>query len=130
LNILRLRRAPNVCARRLNAGVRRHMTRPNLVLTATAVAELRRLIGFVSYQPVVTIAWSLGGRVTHPDGRTEPRPPGWGVGFYNPEQIPEEEIVHISGIPFVFGQDVKSMELDGQLLDFDGRKFHVRPNAV
>ena len=56
--------------------------------------------------------------------------PHWGVGFYSPQQVPSEYIVHIHDIPFAFAQGAISMRLNGAVLDFRDGNFVVTERAI
>jgi hypothetical protein len=104
------------------------MKQPHLTITAKARVELHRLMGLIrDYRPLATVVWSNGGIATHPDGRSEPLPAGWSVGFHDAAKIPARFVVDIDGIEFALEPNVK---LDGQTLDFDGKCFHVVRDAV
>jgi hypothetical protein len=111
------------------------MERPALRLTTAARKALARATGSIrDYQPVVTVQWSDGGRWwrDQPDGskKSGDLPPGWDVGFYKREEVPESSIVSIDGIDFVFNQGPISMQLDGKFLDFSDEKFIVADSAI
>ena len=103
---------------------------PNLRLTAAARDELVRLMALVSdFSPIASVQWSFDGSFTRPEGTSGSLPDGWDVGFYDRTKVPSEWTQMIDGIPFVLDGG-RMWELDGRILDFDGRKFRVVQSAI
>jgi hypothetical protein len=103
---------------------------PDLRLTAAAHDELVRLMGLISdFTPIASVQWGSDGWFTRPDGTGGPLPDGWDVGFYDRLKVPPEWVQVIDGVPFVL-DGARMRELDGRILDFDGRKFRVVGSAI
>jgi hypothetical protein len=101
--------------------------RIKLEISAAAKEELLRCISEIKeFEAIATVGWSEGGTSTDRNGVKKELPSGWCVGFYNPKDIPVEEIQIIAEIKFIFWQGVISERLNGKLLDVENEKFVVR----
>jgi hypothetical protein len=108
---------------------------PSLTLTPAARAELLALMDRITeYHAIASVVWSTSASRMRllPNGEEESENigPCWDVGFYSPQQVPPEYIVHIDDIPFAFSQGAVSMRLDGAILDFRDRCFVVTERAI
>ena len=108
---------------------------PKLTLSDSARVALSMLMQRHSkYVPVATVTWSEGGWTEYHDQfgnlvhRTDG--PGWDVGFYDRSRVPEDQIVTLGGIEFVFDQGPISMRLDGRQLDYRNGGFIVDDGAA
>jgi hypothetical protein len=111
------------------------MESPALKLTPAARAELLALMDRITeYRAIVSVVWSTAASRMRllPNGEEEFENfgPCWDVGFYSPQQVPSEDIVHIDGIPFAFGQGATSMRLNGAVVDFRDSHFVVTERAI
>ena len=106
------------------------MKLPRLTLTQSARAQLQKLMASIhDFTPVASVQWSADGSFTRPDGSGGPLPDGWDVGFYDARKVPPEFLQDIDGIAFVL-EGIKSDELDGRTLDFDGKRFRIGDTAI
>ena len=102
-----------------------------IALTVTEAARLA-LLDFLRHcepRSVITVSWHEASAKIEPLAdatlRFQDTGPGWGVGAYARNKIPEAEIVTISGIEFCFAQGHISERLNGKTLDYRGGSFCV-----
>ena len=80
------------------------------------------------FRPIACVSWVFD--EMRSDGREiEHRGPHWGVGFYSPDQVPEDSVVEIAGIPFTFSA-VDAERLNGAILDMVNGRFVVNERAI
>ena len=110
------------------------METPSLHVTSAAKAALAWHMHRVELaRPVVCVLWSSSGSMfsLRPDGTEDFRDlgAGWGVGFHDRSKLPEDEIVEIDGLPFVF-VEAQVPRLNGATLDFREGHFLVTDCAT
>jgi len=97
-----------------------------LEITEAAKAKLVEYAAAITeYRAVACVGWVSGGVRTQfdPDGseRSSPIQPHWAVGFYDPANVPDDQVITISGILFV-----RDKRLDGKMLDFQNGRFELK----
>ena len=105
---------------------------PKLQLALSAREELKASIAQVpDMRPVVWLFWAVGVQVQAlGSSEREVLPPHWRAGFYDVDDIPKGlTIVHIDGIPFLFGGQ-SDLLLDGGTLHFSEGGFRVERSAI
>jgi hypothetical protein len=100
-----------------------------LKITEAARRALQEFLRHCEPGSVATVAWSESGVRTRsmPDGTIQfnGTGPEWGIGAYKRSNIPQGEIVTISGIELWFAQGEISERLNGKTLDYRAGRFHV-----
>lgn len=125
-----------VVARPLNQVVRLHLEAPSLEVTPAAVEAIRREMSSIAeVQPIAVLSWvggsSWGELLPNGEENITVLGPHWDVGYHSRANVPPEEVVEISGIPFAFGAPARMMHwLGGATLDYMGGRFEVQKRAI
>lgn len=103
------------------------MNKINLTITDAAKELLDKHIEHSEIDnPITTVIWWGEGSSISPEGVETKLPSGWGVAWYHPDKIPNEEIQIIREIKFVFCQGKTSEELNGKVLEVLDDRFVIK----